>query len=376
MLLRQVGRNKVATLKRVPTAKELSRFDTSDYPTSRSDFNEQDWKAKATRRTNARIRDLVPSISKAKSNLVDRIFKTNSSSQLCPINSAEISSTDYAKLSTKDKFLGESIALAVLSYHTPKTLINSLRTWNTSGLLDMVAERVAVLNDPLPAEHAMALHHGFEVLQPKDVPNGKTAKPNVFTIGAAFYYTLQHVKSEYLLFLENDFKMDTELSRQQIQAQLVAAAGMLRDGAEVVRLMSRKYQGCGTFKTCDHHGIHLDSSDPGHRNRNWYSFYCRGHPGSAPYVADCLHEPDFRCFTSWDTNWTLNAVMVKKSTMLTKQYKNGRGQLKTIAEIGLSSYRHQDGFESSMLNMWAAWKVPVCISFDGLFIHEEIETSA
>ena len=37
----------------------------------------------------------------------------------------------------------------------------------------MVAERVAVLNDPLPAEHAMALHHGFEVLQPKDVPNGK-----------------------------------------------------------------------------------------------------------------------------------------------------------------------------------------------------------
>jgi len=28
-----------------------------------------------------------------------------------------------------------------------------------------------------------------------------------------------------------------------------------------------------------------------------YSFYCRGHPGSAPYVADCLHEPDFRCFT-------------------------------------------------------------------------------
>ena len=77
MLLRQVGRNKVATLKRVPTAKELSRFDTSDYPTSRSDFNEQDWKAKASRRTNARIRDLVPSVSKAKSNLVDRIFKVS-----------------------------------------------------------------------------------------------------------------------------------------------------------------------------------------------------------------------------------------------------------------------------------------------------------
>lgn len=39
----------------------------------------------------------------------------------------------------------------------------------------MVAERVAVLNDPLPAEHAMALHHGFQVLQPKNVPGGKVS---------------------------------------------------------------------------------------------------------------------------------------------------------------------------------------------------------
>jgi len=36
-----------------------------------------------------------------------------------------------------------------------------------------------VLNDPLPAEHAMALHHGFEVLQPKDVPNGKVRRNSV-----------------------------------------------------------------------------------------------------------------------------------------------------------------------------------------------------
>jgi hypothetical protein len=51
--------------------------------------------------------------------------------------------------------------------------VNSLRTWNASGLLDMVAERVALLNDPLPQEHAMALQHGFQVLQPKDIPNAR-----------------------------------------------------------------------------------------------------------------------------------------------------------------------------------------------------------
>jgi len=77
MLLRQVGRDKVATLKRVPTAKELSRFDTSDYPSARSEFNEQDWKAKASRRTSARIRDLVPRPSSVKNNLIDRIFRVS-----------------------------------------------------------------------------------------------------------------------------------------------------------------------------------------------------------------------------------------------------------------------------------------------------------
>lgn len=56
-----------------------------------------------------------------------------------------------------------------------RTLLNTLRTWNSSGLLGMVAERVAVLNDPLPSEHAMALQHGFQVLQPKDVPGGKVS---------------------------------------------------------------------------------------------------------------------------------------------------------------------------------------------------------
>ena len=45
---------------------------------------------------------------------------------------------------------------------------------------------MAVLNDPLPAEHAMALHHGFEVLQPKDVPNGKVSGNSTdFTICCA-----------------------------------------------------------------------------------------------------------------------------------------------------------------------------------------------
>jgi hypothetical protein len=29
--------------------------------------------------------------------------------------------------------------------------------------------------------------------------------------------------------------------------------------------------------------------------------------------------PSYRCFTSWDSNWSLNAVMVKADTMLNKK---------------------------------------------------------
>ena len=54
-----------------------------------------------------------------------------------------------------------------------RTLVNSMRTWNSSGLLDMVSERVALLNDPFPSEQAIALQHGFEVLQPKNIAGAK-----------------------------------------------------------------------------------------------------------------------------------------------------------------------------------------------------------
>jgi hypothetical protein len=44
----------------------------------------------------------------------------------------------------------------------------------------------------------------------------------------------------------------------------------------------------------------------------------------------------------------------------------------------LANYQTQDGFESAMIGgqvSWMHWRVPICISYDGLFIQEEIETA-
>ena len=37
------------------------------------------------------------------------------------------------------------------------------------------------------------------------------------TIGNAFYYSLRHATSDYILFLEKDFKADLDLSLQVVK---------------------------------------------------------------------------------------------------------------------------------------------------------------
>jgi hypothetical protein len=51
-----------------------------------------------------------------------------------------------------------------------------MRTWQSSGLLQMVTEKVAILNDPYPSEIAIAREFGFEVVQPKDIPQAKVTQ--------------------------------------------------------------------------------------------------------------------------------------------------------------------------------------------------------
>ena len=376
MILRGTSR-KIATLKRVPTPKDSEQFNISMYP--------KDWKsapsfrARVSQFGNHTLRNSFESLGTTGQYVTDKLFNQREVSHFCGSKFlGDHHSPTYIE-SEVSKFLKGGISLVALSYRTPMSLINSMRTWNSSGLLSSVAERLAILSDPTPAEYFGALEHGFKVLQPKDMQlaKGKQSKPNVLTIGAAFYFALQYIQNEYLLFLESDFKIDTGLTLSDIQSQLLAAAGMLERGAEVVRLLSRKDQGCGTFKDCDHHGIHLLAENPIQRTRNWFAFYCRDHPNSDSSVADCLRVPDFRCFTSWDSNWSLNAVMVKKSSMLQKKYPTGDGR-KTIPEIGLSQFQQQDGFESVMVGgspPWMKWRVPICISYQGLFIQQEIETS-
>ena len=372
----------LATLKRVPTEEELASYDLSRYPTSKKDLESSDLWISYKERMNkkikgegARLGDLLANEHGGRSKAVlEELMKQGSDSKYC-------GDTSPRNDEWKNAFLKGGISLVALTYKSPLSFSHSMRTWKDSGLLDMMQEKKVIMNDPLPQDLGIAAENDFQILQPKDIANAKLSKPNVVTIGAGFYYALdQSPESEYVLFLENDFRIDTDLDREAIQSQLIAAAGMVERGIPIVRLLSRKAKGCGTFKECGHSFRPKSSPDVvsgKDRKRNWYSFYCPGHEDTEDLVSDCLDTPKFRCFTSHDSNWSVNAIFVKRSAMMSEQWKTMSGK-KTLPEIGLSHNIHNDGFETAMgfSEKWMKWKVPICITMEGLFIHDEIETGA
>ena len=294
--------------------------------------------------------------------------------------------------------------MVALSYDSPATLHNSMRSWNRSGVLGLMNERILVANRPTPSESIDGFENGFKVVLPDgpelQVPAGRRAAPDLITIGSAFYYGLRMAASDYVLFMEKDFAADPELDLDTFRDELLAASHLLDRGAAVVRLRSRTEQGCGSFRACRRTFPVWKRRSTKEGKRNWWSFYCDEHARSTPpgRVADCLggrnpdldgggangtapapgrrrKPPRFRCFSALDSNWTLNAVLVKKSFMFAHVGGFPRGNGTSIAAYGEdSSWNRQDGFESGMIqDNWGKFGFKVCISFEGLFVHQEID---
>jgi hypothetical protein len=78
----------------------------------------------------------------------------------------------------KKEFLKDGISLVALSYKAPMTLLNSMKTWKVSGLLDVVSEKILIVNDPTPEEYAIGLEFGFRVVEPKTIRNAKVLTIN------------------------------------------------------------------------------------------------------------------------------------------------------------------------------------------------------
>lgn len=246
----------------------------------------------------------------------------------------------------RDQLLSSKISLVLVNMHSPFSLLNSLQSWNHSGLLAMLDEKIAILSQASATEIAICESFGIQVVQPKhmSIPKAHKRKTDVLTIASAFYYGLHLARNEHVLFLESDFSIDLSVTLERVYAELLGAVGLLARGIALVRLSSRKSMGTYSFQDCAEQDF-LISNDPNdvlHRKRNWYRFYCptkgkmsqgtstssskkkRFHPLPLDhFVTDCLDVPAltyYKCFTSRDSGWSLNACLVKKNSFLNTSY--------------------------------------------------------
>ena len=93
-------------------------------------------------------------------------------------------------------------------------------------------------------------------------------------------------------------------------------------------------------------------------------------------ATQCSAPPhaDLRCFTSEDSNWTLNAVLMKRKQLLeTITDRHPRAPWKTLPEFGLQCWDGQSCLEVEMLNQdWGKHHVPLCLSRQGIFLHRDL----
>ncbi|KAH8082877.1 hypothetical protein JL720_8384 [Aureococcus anophagefferens] len=202
-----------------------------------------------------------------------------------------------------------------------------------------------------------AVRAGAGQRPPLPGPRLRAVKPEVLTIGAAFAAALVAASSTHVLFLEKDFGVAPSHNPDSLARELAASVVALRRGAAIVRLRSITDQGCGTFRRCQRDANMPDwkAQTTFGRRRNWWSFYCPefSKPGS---VADCETGGDvtLRCFTSWDSNWSLNAVLVDRESALEKKWKYARkgaagkfGPGLALAQYAAATWQKQDGFGRS-----------------------------
>ena len=370
--------NEWATLKRGPTDEEMRLLHIDGRDMSWEDLKRSQQSIRAEAALEPPLDNMHPF-----ADVVGALLPSLKASSYSPLCGKALDNTK----TELDRILQNKLGIIALSYRTPSTLQNAMQSWRRSGLLQLTAEKIAILNDPLPIDVAIAQRHGFQVFEPNKMPGVRMAKKNVITIGTAFFHGLAMSKSDYVLFLEKDFKIDTTLAFEEIKKELLAAIWLLEKGIPIVRLRSRKEQGCGTFRECQN-GANKPNwvgETTMKRRRNWWSFYCdrteiepnirKVGANLDDRMADCLDSPNFRCFTSWDSNWSLNAVIVRRDAMLRQTFKFRNGKpFGTIANYGRNMWEQQEAFEVGLLHDdWGELQVPLCISYNGIFVHEEID---
>lgn len=127
--------------------------------------------------------------------------------------------------------MAHDLTLAVISWRQPRTLKNSLESYQRQGLLELADDKLIFLNECTAEDRRIAQKFGFTILD---------SKRNI-GIAKAFQSLVKQATGRYFLFLENDFMLVED--RETCEQELIGAEEALESGISCVRLRHQHHYG-------------------------------------------------------------------------------------------------------------------------------------
>lgn len=249
-----------------------------------------------------------------------------------PSSTASYTSSDECPLlPSLDSIAHLRIALIAVSTHTPLTLNHSLHRWAASGLLDLVDDKLMMLNAAQPAEIADAVAHGFRVVPVTHdtlpcltayrmstrppAPTGmepaydftapawpfatttRDGRP-ALRIGMSNWFAFQETDADIVLWLEKDFVPPPGLQPVELARSMLVAAAALHVGVGAVRLRRHDDPDRDGFFDCCADSIRAEYCNFAAPCRfqshlAWQMAYCaadRVHNASNGRMQECMNE--------------------------------------------------------------------------------------
>lgn len=188
------------------------------------------------------------------------------------------------------------LTIAVLSWRQPKTLRNSLESYQRNGLLDLAAQKLIFFNEVSAEDVKIAKEFGFEVL---------SAKKNI-GIGIPFQKLVEHATGKYFLFLENDFMLveNAAITRQRLEE---AIRLIEKDGISAVRMRHRYHYGDPNMYLKGIWNGSLQPENPTLDGVYWWQDVSKAYPGIAEKVTRC--GEDFFIMPTQYSGYTNNPTL-------------------------------------------------------------------
>ena len=247
-----------------------------------------------------------------------------------------------------------------------------MESWRRGGLLDLVDERMLFVNSPMDEDLAIAREYDFDVYTTPEREGNVMAGP-------ALAYLVGNSSADYVLFMEKDFVLSAD--RVTTMRELFVGVQHLARGVDLYRLRGKTdhpaegmpdccekpadpaaQPNCPFYSAWKSGGYFSD-------HMNWLYIFCDPDimETANGRVAHCTREPaapDSYCFTSGESNWSNNPALFGREWFNEK-----------LRGVALADFERNNMFEFNAMMDWLSWRPPakICVSFQGIFTHLEID---